>query len=80
MPNPNKKLPLDLESLARSFTEEAIKQISGVLSNDPDTGRRLSAACILLDRGWGRPKQDTSATISGELRVTLRKMLGENDE
>jgi hypothetical protein len=53
-----KKKPLvNLESLARSYTEEAVRQVAAVLSNDTDTGRRLHAASILLDRGWGKPKQ-----------------------
>ena len=38
-----------------------------------EEGNRVRAADILLDRGWGRPKQDNS--LSGELNITLRKML-----
>ena len=79
MPNPSKKTPLELDSLARSYTEEAIRQIAAVLSNDVDTGRRLTAAGMLLDRGWGRPKQDNTHEVKGEIKVILRKML-EDDE
>jgi hypothetical protein len=82
MPNgkPKRKQPLDLDSLARSYTLECLKQVSGVLINDPDTGRRLTAATILLDRGWGRPKQQTDATVKGEIKVTLRQMLNDDDD
>jgi hypothetical protein len=80
VPVPNKKLPLDLDSLARSYTEEAVRQIAAVLSNDLDTGRRLTAAGMMLDRGWGRPKQDNTHTLSGEVRVVLRKMLEDENE
>jgi hypothetical protein len=44
---------------------------------DPDL--RLRAANILLERGWGRPQQDQTHEIKGEIKVTLRKML-EDDE
>ena len=38
---------------------------------------RLSAAGILLDRGWGKPQQD--GNVQGEIRVTLRKMFEGDD-
>lgn len=57
-----------------------MRQIAAVLSNDPDTGRRLTAAGMILDRGYGRPKQDNTHTLSGEVRVILRKMLDDEDE
>ena len=79
-PTPKKKLPLELDSLARAFTEEAIRQISGVLSNDPDSAKRLQAAVILLDRGWGRPKEIKDLKVSGEVRVILRRMLDDDVE
>jgi hypothetical protein len=34
----------------------------------------------LLDRGWGKPKQDNSHEVKGEIRVILRKMLDDDDE
>jgi hypothetical protein len=45
-----------------------------------DSARRLQAADLILSRGWGRPKQDNNHTLSGEVRVVLRKMLEEEDE
>ena len=79
-PTPKKKLPLELDSLARAFTEEAIRQISAELSNDPDSAKRLQAAVILLDRGWGRPKEIKDLKVSGEVRVILRQMLDDESE
>jgi hypothetical protein len=80
VPNPSKKTPLELDSLARSYTHEAIKQISGILINDTDTGRRLTAAGMLLDRGWGKPKTDNTHEVKGEIKVVLRQMLDDEDE
>ena len=34
---------------------------------------RIEAIKVLLDRGWGRPKQDT--TVKGDLNIVIRKML-----
>ena len=39
------------------------------------TAATVAAAVALLDRGWG--KQKMNATVQGEVRVTLRKMLGD---
>jgi hypothetical protein len=70
---------MQLDSLARAYTDECIKQMAGVLINDPDSSRRLTAAGMLLDRGYGKPKQDNTHAISGEVRVILRKMLTDEE-
>ena len=80
MPNPTKKLPINLESLARSYTETAIQTLGGIASNGESEAARVSASIALLDRGWGKPKQDNNHTLSGEVRVVLRKMLSDEDE
>ena len=79
-PTPKKKLPLDLGSLARAYTERAIQTLAGVLENSTEESNRIRAADILLDRGWGRPKQDNTTTLQGEVRVVLRKMLTDEEE
>jgi hypothetical protein len=35
---------------------------------------------MLFERGWGRPTQDNNHSVSGEVRVVLRKMLEEEDD
>ena len=54
-----------------------MRQVAAVLSNDTDTGRRLHAASILLDRGWGRPKQDNSHDVKGGLEIIIRDIAAE---
>jgi len=67
-----------MRSLARGHTELCIKVLAGIVSQEAiPPAARVSAAGILLDRGWGKPQQDSNA--QGEIRVTLRKML-EGDE
>jgi hypothetical protein len=72
-PLPRKKIPSDLRSLARGHTELCIKVLAGIVSLEP----ALSAACvsaagILLDRGWGRAPQPH--TGEERIRVTIRNV------
>jgi hypothetical protein len=41
---------------------------------------RLRAIGMLLDRGWGKPNQPHDAKLEGELRITIRKLLSDDDE
>jgi hypothetical protein len=48
----------EIESLARSYTHTAIKTLAGIMMEPSAPPRaRVAAAAILLDRGWGKPKQ-----------------------
>jgi hypothetical protein len=76
---PRKTIPADLRSLARGHTELCIKVLAGIVSQEAvPPAARVSAAGILLDRGWGKPQQD--GNVPGEIRVTLRKMLGGDED
>jgi hypothetical protein len=78
-PLPRKTIPADLRSLARGHTELCIKVLAGIVSQQAvPPAARVSAAGILLDRGWGKPQQD--GNVPGEIRVTIRKMLGDDED
>jgi len=70
---------LRLDSLARAYTNQAILIIGGIMQNGEEANR-IRAAEMLLDRGWGKPKTDNTHSISGEVRVVLRKMLEDEDD
>lgn len=73
---------LRMEIAAAGEDHKALRLIARnliTLAQTPDKDA-MPAITAIADRLDGKPAQDTSATISGELRVTLRKMLGENDE
>jgi len=70
---------LDLRSLARGYTKVAIQTLGGIALEGKQESARVSAAGILLDRGWGKPQQDTTHVVTGEIKVVLRQML-EDDE
>ena len=49
---------VDLEGLARGYTEANIRTLGGYASNElVEAGIRIEAIKILLDRGHGRPSQ-----------------------
>jgi len=59
------KAPTEIRSLARSHTETAIRTLAGIMRQPKaPASARVAAAEALLDRGWGKPKQDM--TIAGD--------------
>src|SRR5262245_14395637 len=48
---------LNLQSLARSFTEMAIRTLAGICQNGKSEAAQVSAAALLLERGWGKALQ-----------------------
>lgn len=71
---------LDLKSLARGYTKRALQTLGGIVENGESEAARVTASIALLDRGWGKPNQPHDAKLDGELRITIRKMLGSKDE
>lgn len=56
--------------MARSHTETAIRTLAGIMGEKKaPAAARVAAASALLDRGWGKPKQ--------EMTIEHRKRLGE---
>jgi hypothetical protein len=72
-----KKRIVDLDSLARAYTDRAIKILGGVLENGVEEANRIRAADILLDRGWGRPKQQQTTEVRGAIEVMIRDIAAE---
>jgi len=75
---PRRTAVMDLKSLARAHTATCVKVLAGIVrQKSAPPGARVSAAGILLERGWGKAPQDV--TIDGDIKITIRKML-EDDE
>ena len=56
------KTPLEIKSLARKYTESAVKTLGAIMRHpDSPPAARVMAANSLLDRGWGKP--DATVTI-----------------
>ncbi len=77
---PKKKLPQDLKSLARAYTDRAIASLGGIAENGESEAAKVAASIALLDRGWGRPNQPHDAKLDGELRITIRKLLTKEED
>ena len=68
---------MDLGSAARIWTDLSLNTLAGIAGQPKAPhAARVAAASELLDRGWGRAPQ--SATVNGEIKITLRKMLGDD--
>ncbi len=69
----------EVQSLARHFTEDALKTLVGIM-NDPEASvsSRVSAAQTILDRGWGKlgsgaAKDERTADVVAEFLSCLQK-------
>jgi hypothetical protein len=76
-PLPRKKIPSDLRSLARGHTALCIKVLSGIVSQEAaPPAARVTAAGILLDRGWGKAPQVHSGEDGGSsIQVVIRQIV-----
>jgi hypothetical protein len=77
MPTAKKKTTreLDVRSLARAYTDVAVRTLGGIAKEGVSESARVSAAAILLDRGWGKPNQPHTGDDGGDIRVTIRTIL-----
>lgn len=68
--------------LARSYTQEAIETLVGLMRSSNDERVRGTAAQALLDRGWGKPKVEVVSDEAGyvqALRAVAAKLDDEPD-
>lgn len=66
------KAPIEIRSLARSHTPEAMKTLVEIMKDkEVNAAARVSAAQALLDRGWGKAAQTVDMTVR---RVAAREL------
>src|SRR5215212_1633544 len=66
----------EVETLARTYTGEAVETLVDLMRNGfPDSGR-AAAANALLNRGWGLPRQaiDASLAVSPAILKPISQM------
>ena len=52
------KATLEIRSLARAHTKTALRVLAGIMKEpEAPAAARVTAAQVLLDRGWGKPTQ-----------------------
>lgn len=57
-----------------------MRTLGGIVKDSPNEASQIAAASVLLERGWGRPTQDNTHEIKGEIQITLRKLLSGEPE
>ena len=69
------KVPTEIRSLARSHSRTAIKTLANIMINrKAPAAAQVTAAGMLLDRGWGKPDQTITADVSGVFLDVLREL------
>ena len=62
-PNGRPKVLADVQNAARDYSTAAIETLARIMrSPKTPAAARISAACALLDRGYGKPSQAIEAT------------------
>ena len=56
----------ELREAARQFTQDALSTLAAICNAGQSEAARVSAACALLDRGYGRPTQQVENGSPGE--------------
>ncbi len=75
MARSKRKGPIDLRSLARSYTEFAITTLGGIAQNSENDSARTAACVHLLDRGWGKAAQPLTGAGGDDIQVTIRTII-----
>ena len=76
-PLPAKRIPADIRSLCRSYTDEAVRSLAAIMRNGDKDATRVAAAAILLDRGWGKAPQPHTGEDDKSIHVTIRDIAEE---
>ena len=73
------KAPIEIRSLARQHTEEAINALLRILRKEDATDSAVVAASsAILDRGWGKPAQPIDGDGEGgpiAIQAIVRKIV-----
>ena len=56
----------ELREAGREYTERALKTLAAICSEGQSEAARVSAACALLDRGYGKPTQQVETGSPGD--------------
>jgi hypothetical protein len=69
------KTPTEIASLARSFTQPALKTLAAIMRHPKAPAAARVQACVaLLDRGWGKPKQPVAGDLENPLAMTISEV------
>ena len=84
-PGGRTKKIVEVESLVREHTVDAIKALASIVNDEKATpAARVTAANVLLDRGWGKPltqvqHSGTISSLGAVLDAAFRRIDAEDD-
>jgi hypothetical protein len=66
------KIPLALKSAARDFTPQILDALVDIALNGTNENARVRACEVVLERGWGKVKDEADDTDKGEWSVVFK--------
>jgi hypothetical protein len=67
------RVTIELRDAAQVYTERVLRTLVDVCETSESDAARVAAACAILDRGHGKPKQQISADMNG--KMTLEQLV-----
>jgi len=69
--SPN-KATASIRDAAQAYTEDALRTLVEVMNDKEQPGpARVGAANAILDRGYGKPKQEVDGSLTGEMMLQI---------
>lgn len=65
----------DLIAACKDKTPAALTTIENIMVNGETEKNRLTAAQIIIERAYGKPKQEVEAQVSGQIEQIVRKIV-----
>jgi hypothetical protein len=79
-PNGRPKVLADVQNAARDYSTAAIETLAQIMRNPKaPAAARISAACALLDRGYGKPSQAIETTNPNAVYVISDRPMTEEE-
>jgi hypothetical protein len=65
----------DLIAACKAKTPDALGVVEKIMLTGETEKNRLSAAQIIIERAYGKPKQEVEASVSGQIEQIVRKIV-----
>lgn len=65
----------DLIAACKAKTPDALEVIENIMLNGETEKNRLTAATTIIERAYGKPKQEVEAQVSGQIEQIVRRIV-----
>jgi len=74
------KMPADIRSLCRAYTEETVRIVAGIVrAVETPPSVRVQGAAMLWERGWGKAPQQHTVDGDASIQVVIRHIIEGRD-